>query len=83
MSEWMPISEAPKGEITVDLWVVGTPFPDKPEINAGFRLPDCWYCPEEQAWVRPDFLGEVEKIEADNFKITHWMPLPQPPKENE
>lgn len=76
---WRPIGTAPLDETTVDLWLVGTPWPDKPETNIGYRLTDCWYCPGEKAWVRTGFFDEIEKIEGDGLQITHWM-LPLLPK---
>jgi len=77
---WQKIKTAPKNETTVDLWVLGTPFPEKPKHNFGFRLPDCWYCPDNKAWLITDGYGEAEKVKGRGLKITHWMPLPAPPE---
>jgi hypothetical protein len=77
---WQAIKTAPKDETTVDLWLVGSPFKNKPELQTGFRVPDCWYCPEEKSWLRADGYGEIEKVKGRGIKITHWMPRPAPPE---
>jgi Protein of unknown function (DUF551) len=51
---------------------------DRVPATAGFYL------------VADTFLGIVEKVEFDGISrwnwimhVTHWMPLPEPPEENE
>lgn len=80
MDAWQPIETAPKDETTVDLWVVGTPFPDKPEKKLGIRIPDCWFCPEEKEWIRTGTFDEIEIIKAEGIEITHFL-IPSPPVE--
>ncbi len=64
-SGWMPIADAPKDGTHV--WMIGE--------NWEHPLPMWWSCAEAEdpgAW----YCRTVH-----NGKMTHWMPLPSPPKE--
>ena len=32
-------------------------------------------------WTTPYWLNESEEVEFEDDEVTHWMPLPEPPKE--
>lgn len=82
-TEWIPISEAPKGEdhafgqVYVDLY------------GAGSRFTDCFYDWESGFWtMRVRYLTKsgARKTVFNCLKTNDkWFfkPLPQPPKENE
>jgi hypothetical protein len=68
MSEWKPIDEAPK-DVLVMLFGGGT-------TAFGHQLTNhVWY--EYRSGVAMLFHPVL------GFEPTHWMPLPQPPKETE
>ena len=72
MTEWRPIGELrydPR-EPGVDLWVVPR-FP-----HWKHRITDAWL--DSGTWWA-DIGGERLNIEKDYGRITHWMPLPNPP----
>lgn len=76
---WRPIEDAPRDETSVDLWVEFR-HPTQGKIMTQFRLADCWYCPEHQAWVRAGLYDEgPELVEGEGVKITHYAPIPAPP----
>lgn len=63
---WMPIETAPKDGTVIDLW----------DAAYEYRICDCQWIMQstEGYWVRRD--GHCAEIEV----VTHWMPLPEPPK---
>jgi hypothetical protein len=83
---WRPIETAPRDGTIIDLWSAD---------EFGGRIPDCyWGFPEHtcgeaghhcdsdwhslsEGWVHSTF-----NVRLDD-SITHWMPLPAPPKEDE
>lgn len=71
MSDWMPIESAPKGNQSVLLIAANTPIP----MYCGRYRLGFWGEPQQDylAW-RCDSSGKFATP-------THWMPLPQPPKE--
>lgn len=67
MTDWQPISTAPRDGAVIDLWFAG-------EWNR--RMPDAYWCEAIKAWV-------VEGRGCsylDSPDITHWMPLPTSPQ---
>lgn len=75
MAEWQPISTAPAGNYDdaprILLWVE--------DAQKGIQIRfGCVYCISGNRYVNADGLGGNHK-----WKITHWMPLPEPPKGNE
>ena len=74
MSEWQPIETAPKDGTQVDVWVV---FPSQ-----SYRVADAHWnetAGESGAWQ----LGSFHEMQfTERPVVTHWMPLPAPPREN-
>lgn len=76
MSEWQPIETAPDDGSLVDLWI------------GNERVPNCFYRGEIYGWqfISPTEGGE-HGFPLDAFfreeEITHWRPLPEPPKASE
>ena len=63
-------------EITEDEygWTDGEYDSEYDEENDCFWIPECWYeCNAVE--------GNTNWIMDDDYTITHWMPLPEPPKE--
>ena len=84
-ASWRPINTAPLDGTYVDLWVID-------DDGKGRRFTDAYYgeiphtcgeygkycdsCPEQgDFWIDGIFGHEIYG------EITHWMPLPKPPKE--
>jgi hypothetical protein len=81
MTGWQPVETAPM-EVPypgVDLWMRGPD--DDGKIEEG-RVTDCWK--RNGNWVRgvTGIRTEDERYAAAlvESRITHWMPLPEPPK---
>lgn len=75
--EWQPIETAPKDGKRVDLFGL---FHNKPvRITNAAWLPHDLYggplCDEMWCWPTMD------DSERGYYKFTHWMPLPEPPKD--
>ena len=50
-------------------------------IYSGYRnqgRPQTSFCDDD--WTPPYWLDESERIEVEDEYVTHWMPLPEPPK---
>ena len=76
-NQWQPIETAPKDGTEVDLWGVNHLHYNK----IGVRLNNI-------AWGRvTDWIGrEYEDWQTgrgEDFEPTHWMPLPQPPEQDQ
>lgn len=58
-------------------------------ISVKDRLPEnnnpiLVYMPEEKGWLRYGIsIGIIDDGTDDKDEVTHWMPLPLPPNENE
>ena len=88
--KWIPVTERlPKdGEAVNVVWVNHSPviyyqhIKDKPQTATGVYYRGQWYW-----WsaVVQDYLAEYGEWEPDKMddaiEVTHWMPLPEPPKE--
>jgi hypothetical protein len=72
---WQPIETAPKNKI-VDLWAA------ERERYENERVAGCWWSRTRDAWVHcaTIFDGEQPSDEALLYNVTHWMPLPEPPR---
>lgn len=72
MTAWQPISTAPKD----GTWILA--------IIAGFWEMNIPYIPDVVSWNDEsggwNFCEEEGEIDKD-WKPTHWMPLPEPPKD--
>lgn len=67
---WQPIEMADTTYThLVDLWLVTKMAPD------GYRLTDCYWHPTLEQWTKVDDM-RIVRTET----VTHWMPLPGPPK---
>jgi hypothetical protein len=78
MTEWQPIETAPKDGTLVDVWVIGYSNEPKRFTDAWFSEGHWWYA----EWA-PDC--EVHALDLNDehtlpSEVTHWMPLPEPPK---
>ncbi|MCV2448908.1 hypothetical protein [Paracoccus sp. DMF] len=75
MSDWQPISTAPRDGTKVDLWGINHLHYDKKSYRkcdvAWGRVTD-WMGRERDDWQHG--MGE-------DFEPTHWLPLPQPPED--
>lgn len=92
VGKWIPVTERlPKdGEAVNVVWVNHSPviyyqyIKDKPQTATGVYYRGQWYW-----WsaVVQDYLAEYGEWEPDKMddaiEVTHWMPLPEPPKEAE
>ncbi len=75
MAGWQPIETAPKDGSRFDVWAKGwLPAFDRFEYR---RFADCY-------WRDADSMGSwragIVGVDRD-WHPTHWMPLPNPPKE--
>ena len=72
--EWQPISTAPMDGTPVDLWGATRPR------YANSRITDC--CFMKSKWVHHREIYDEETLDdmAEVYNVTHWMPLPTPPK---
>lgn len=75
MTEWISVSERlPKGIGDIVM-----------ALRENKNITKAYYHQDEVAWVK--FYGVKTSIFQDHktkeflFDVTHWMPLPQPPKE--
>jgi hypothetical protein len=66
MSEWQPIETAPKDKV-IDIW-----------LKNGHRWSDCYYDTICHEWRTSRPAGYL--ISVHERGVTHWMPLPEPPK---
>lgn len=77
MTEWKPIETAPKDGTKIDLWVRGKRIPDAYWIKSSDD-------PEFADWAVKTYDSHLCET-VDSFvysEPTHWMPLPEPPKQD-
>lgn len=81
-SEWQPIESAPKDGTKVDLWLEFYASPASMGMSDSFRMPECYYATIEgkTGWFHLDGMKQNQLFDEYEY-ITHWMPLPEPPKE--
>jgi hypothetical protein len=70
MSAWQPIETAPKDRL-IDIWTVG--FRSDPH-----RVSDVYYDNICGEWRTSRPAGQLVCVKERY--VTHWMPLPEPPK---
>ena len=80
VGEWISVKDRlPKLEESVLVYGVGRTdgYRNKHTIEISYRYlyRSHWQLSEEEVWAEPWDYFFV------NYKITHWMPLPEPPKE--
>lgn len=80
MNEWQPISTAPKDGTPIIAAKIGVTQED---LKPHFLI-----YPETVRWLKTEFSGPFGfsgffPIVSEHymFEPTHWMPLPEPPKE--
>lgn len=86
--EWQPIESAPKDGTYVDLWCIAQSTFDGKEYqyrvtDARFDVPEECYFPGDQIaqWISEDFVCDGLGEAPIRAFATHWMPLPEPPKD--
>lgn len=84
MSEWQPIETAPKDGTEVDIWVKAL---WSGRCAGHWRIPNAEWNEERGQWIsrfHQDRLPMEYTNEGPDRKsarvVTHWMPLPDPPK---
>ena len=78
--EWQPIKTAPRDGTVIDVWAVV--YLQGGRIIEDRRIPNAIY--EQGAWRSDDDGEDLEwgpDIYGKRKMLTHWMPLPEPPKE--
>jgi hypothetical protein len=72
---WMPIETAPKDGTPIIVWG----GPDISNPTGGYYPRSCWWSQcDHGVWVVRESAGEATYIAPSC--LTHWMPLPTPPK---
>lgn len=46
----------------------------------GIKVSKGWYCHKKNQWFVDRWYGSCDFDDNDDKSITHWMPLPKPPK---
>lgn len=69
--QWQPIESAPRDRESLDLWVC--------DDAGGYRITNCHWL-AERGWVYFDDGAFLEVAPDADQVISHWMPLPEPPK---
>lgn len=85
MSDWQDISTAPKDGTQIDVWCVWSNFRGDVER---YRMTDVWWKDTYGGWVAmfnfgdagtdPELIEHYDKNKSTT-RITHWMPIPEPP----
>jgi hypothetical protein len=87
MSEWKPIDEAPKdgtmflGWVSAERWS-GADGESSSHCHDTSTADFCWWRVVADSPDGGYFDNAAGQI-GDSQGVTHWMPLPQPPKETE
>ncbi|MEL7477266.1 MAG: DUF551 domain-containing protein [Pseudomonadota bacterium] len=75
MSKWISVDiEKPKSNKCIDIWI------DLPDAEG--RVCNCFYNPKNNKYWKWDEKVK-NKIQFYSSDISHWMPLPEPPKKPE
>ena len=83
MQEWIPVSERLPDIYDKDPnWSQTVLFRTaEGHIHSGYRnigRPQASFYDDD--WTPPYWLDESERLSFEEDEVTHWMPLPQPPK---
>lgn len=77
--EWQPIETAPKDGTSIMVWADGYRWPEIVKYEK-YDEEDAMEIGAEGYWTfSEDLLSAVANVEEDF--LTHWMPIPEPPKE--
>ena len=84
MSEWQPISTAPKDGTWIMAWRKSASFGTREPLVFVTWFEDAWSWPDDTADVFDDPEGVIEAMnDTGDFyscgDFSHWMPLPPPP----
>ena len=73
---WQPIETAPKDGTVIDFWSIWERYknPD------GKRICGVKWDIDKKLWVLTSLTGDPPLRLLDGVILTHWMPLPEPPK---
>lgn len=79
MSEWISVYERLPGNYVCVL-VKGRPFGNKGEMfSFAIRVYEEWHEPDTQfGWIEDIEDADIGFYDLEG--VTHWMPLPEPPK---
>lgn len=92
MSDWISVEDRlPEENVPVNVvWVNRCPpsyyahIKDKPFVATAVYFRHCWYWWDANI---EDYLAEYgywkNGVIDESIEVTHWMPLPEPPKEEE
>jgi hypothetical protein len=73
--EWQPIETAPKERTFID--IAAKQWRPHYDDFTWLRFPDCyWYHPPPDSNTKPGWQGV-----KDGWRPTHWMPIPELPKD--
>jgi len=96
-SAWQPIKTAPKDGTEIDLWVrtfeIGVA--GAVSVSEHGRRPNAWWGTQREIYLNPTEIREgteegwvyhdaphILLIEMGTYRVTHWMPLSDPPALN-
>ena len=71
-SRWIPVEE--RLPPVAGIYGSGYEYSEDLIVYDGLRRRVAYYCHTTELWVD-------SRYEDDTFEVTHWMPLPEPPKE--
>jgi len=81
VSEWQPIETAPKDGTFVDLWVINSRGEGDRVANACWKTPWGPYDDKQVGWWgEHENSGDRRVFLEPTWRVTHWMPLPNPPE---
>ncbi len=87
VSKWQPIETAPKDGTKIDIWAKERFVPNAPVEPKSYRMTNAYWISDNfgngPCWVydcecSPQ--GIEILLQGGARIITHWMPLPEPPK---
>jgi hypothetical protein len=80
MTDWQAIETAPKDGTKVDIWVIRI---HSLGGEGSGRVPNAyWETKYEGWWVKDAHDGDMPVESTDPYihEVTHWMPVPAPPR---
>lgn len=69
--DWQPIATAPRDGAEFDIWI-------RQSDGTGVRVTNCFFLENGRISGPEDFFLQFYREGAE---ATHWMPIPEPPKE--